>query len=179
MAEALARRASRAVSVVALTCLLPGCADATSQAGPVQVCGPVEQIAVQGGSHLIGDQEPPVAYNSTPPTSGWHASGPGSPTIAAEDDPLTEPEQVSVLEAGGVVVTYRGLGAEQVQSLERTVSMRFQDRVAVTPYDQLAEGAVAFTAWGRLQRCQDLDLGALSTFVETHPPSGLDTPDGH
>lgn len=169
------------VTVLALVGLLPACAQANpSQAGSAAgACGPVEEIAIQGGSHLIGDQEPPVDYNSTPPTSGWHASGPAAPTVAGADDPLTEPEQVSVLEAGGAVVTYRGLGEEDAGALEAAVALRFSDRVAVTPYDQLGEGEVAFAAWGRLQLCQDLDLGALDAFVTAHAPNGLDIPLGH
>ncbi len=138
----------------------------------------MEQVPIQGGSHLIGDQEPPVDYNSTPPTSGWHTSGLAL-TVAGEDDPLTEPEQVSVLEAGGVVVSYRGLRPEDVRALEAAVAPRFADRVAVTPYDQIDNGEVALAAWGRLQRCQELDLGALNAFVTAHAPNGLDTGLGH
>jgi len=180
VADAKTRVVTTAALAVALVCVLSGCAGSTtSKAAPDGDCGPVEQIAIQGGSHLIGEREPPVAYNSTPPTSGWHTSGSIEPTVATADDPLSEPEQVSVLEAGGAVVTYRGLASEDVDALEDAVAERFADRVAVTPYRKLGEGEVAFTAWGRLQRCRGLDLEALDAFVAAHAPSDLDAPAGH
>lgn len=106
--------------VAALTALplaaivLAACADQPPHPAPdtadTDVCGPVEEPPRQSGSHLLGDQQPPVAYSSTPPTSGWHASGAFDITVQPPDDPLPEPQQVSVLEAGGVVVAYRDIG---------------------------------------------------------------------
>ena len=60
---------------------------------------------MQFGSHLIGDAEPPVPYSSTPPTSGWHASGGFQIVVQPTDQPLRESVQVSIEEAGDVVVT--------------------------------------------------------------------------
>ena len=131
-------------------------------------CDAPEMPALQGGDHLIGDREPPVPYSSTPPTSGWHASGEFEIAVRALDDPLTEPEQVSVLEGGAVVVTYNGVSEAERERLEQHVSERYDARVAVTAYDMLASGEMAFTGWGVLQRCDGLDLEALDSFVATY-----------
>jgi hypothetical protein len=88
--------------------------------------------------------------------------------VQPPDDPLSEPKQVSVLEAGGVVVTYHELSDEERTRLEEHVRDNHADRVAVTPYDQLEPGHVAFTAWGTLQRCDGVDLYALDAFVAAH-----------
>lgn len=117
---------------------------------------------------MIGAQDPPVPYSSTPPTSGWHAAGPPSIAVHGSEEPLPEPGQVSVLEAGAVVVTYRGLSGEDRSRLEAHVLDHHDGRVAVTPYDALDHGQVAFTAWGVVQRCSGLDLAALDGFVAEH-----------
>lgn len=142
-------------------------------------CAPVERPALQSGEHLIGDQEPPVPYNSTPPTSGWHASGAFTIDVQPPDDPLPEPRQVSVLEAGGVVVAYRDLPDEDRTRLEDHVRAHHEGRVAVTAYDQLDPGEVAFTAWGTLQRCDGVDLEALDAFVAEHAEDEVHTPGTH
>lgn len=131
-------------------------------------CGPVEQPPQQSGSHLLGDEEPPVPYSSTPPTSGWHVSGAVAIGVHGPDEPLSEPRQVSVLESGGVVVTYNGLTDADRARLEEHVGDHYPGRVAVSPYEALEEGQVAFTGWGHLQRCTGLDVAALDAFVAEH-----------
>ncbi len=136
-------------------------------------CDGTERPRLQAGSHLIRGGDPPVPYSSRPPTSGWHASGRIAVDVRNADDPLTEPEQVSVLEAGGVVVAHGTLRAEQAAALAEHVAERHAGRVAVTPYAPLAEGEVAFAGWGVVQRCARLDLAALDRFVHRF---GADAP---
>lgn len=142
-------------------------------------CAPEELPRQQLGSHLIGDRRPPVPYSSTPPTSGWHASGSFAIGISPPDQPLSEAQQVSVLEVGGVVVTYHQLPEVDRRQLEAHVRDRFPDRVAVTSYDKLGPGQVAFTAWGVLQRCDTLDLSVLESFVAAHAAADPATPGAH
>jgi hypothetical protein len=142
-----------------------------------EACAEEERPPLQAGSHLIGDAEPPQPYSSTPPTSGWHSSGALDVTIHDGGDPLSEPEQVSVLEADGVVVTYRDLPDDGVAALEQLVRDDYDGRIAVTPYDELEPGEVALTAWGVLQRCARLELDSVRAFAEAHLGDGV-TP-GH
>lgn len=135
---------------------------------PVATCEDEEQPPLQGGQHLVGEAEPPVPYSSTPPTSGWHASGAFEIAVQGPDDPLSEPRQVSVLEAGGVVVAYHDLPEADRLMVEAHVRGNHGGRVAVTPYDRLDAGTVVFTAWGVLQRCRGIDLDALDRFIDTH-----------
>jgi hypothetical protein len=87
-----------------------------------------------------------------------------------------KPKQVSVLEAGGVVVTYRDVSDGDRRRLEEHVRANHAGRVAVTPYDQLEPGQIAFTAWGTLQRCDGVDLSALDAFVATYADEEPDVP---
>lgn len=170
------------LGALAAAALLGGCADADDeQAGTAATehCAAVELPDLQGGQHLIGDREPPADYSSTPPTSGWHVSGAFELTVRDEDDPLSEPEQVSVLEAGGVVVTYRELADDERSALEQHVRAEHAGRVAVTPYEQLSPGQTAFTAWGAVQRCGQLDLDALDTFVAEYADDDPAVPGRH
>lgn len=173
----------RLLVALVLVAALAACSDAASQeavAGPTDDCGPVEAVAVQGGSHLLGDQEPPVPYNSTPPTSGWHSSGGFEIAVRGADDPLGEPDQVSVLEAGGVVASHRGLPDDERARLEaHGAEEPLAGRVAVTPYGAIDEGEVVFTGWGALQRCDALDLAALDAFAATYADPEPEVPGAH
>lgn len=126
-------------------------------------CGDLEPQRVQTGSHLLDpDGEPPVPYTSSPPTSGWHALG--IPRIAAYDEPLPGPGQVSVLEAGGVVAAFNGLD-DAVRTELEALAADFPGRLATTPYPDVPDGAVVLTTWGALQRCDGVDPEAVRTFV--------------
>lgn len=162
------RRAALGLALVALTACASSAEPGSRQPSATAACGPVRRPPVQAFGHLIGDADPPTAYSSTPPTSGWHASG--VPRIAARPPgrPLSEPEQVSVLEAGGVVVTHRALPPADRRALHRLAARRYPGRVAVTPYGRLARGGVAVTGWGVLQRCDALDLDAVAAFADAH-----------
>ena len=155
---------------VALLVLLAACnpnlsSDPNPSAAGSDVCEPVETHPITGGQHLIGDAEPPVPYSTTPPTSGWHSSGAFTIGVAEPDQPLSEPQQVAVLEAGGVVVTYSELPAGEVEAITQRAQQQFPGRVSVTPYAQLQPGQVAMTGWGVLQICDGLDLEVLDDFV--------------
>lgn len=188
---------AKLVMTAVLTTMLIGCsaatdatdtADATADREPSATdrCAAPELPPVQAGLHLIGDREPPVAYSSTPPTSGWHRSGVAGPGVAAS--PLTEPVQVGLLEAGVVVISHGGLTADQRSALAG-LAERFPETVAVAPYAPLGEGEVVSAAWGVLQRCSGVDRDVLVRFVEFYgglsdeavdhePTPGVDVPGG-
>lgn len=163
----------RVLCVLTLVAVLTGCNDEepapapSTEAPPATAdCAAVETIPIQGEGHLVGDQDPPVAYNSTPPTSGWHTSGDVPIEVATE--PLTEPEQVTVLELGGVVVAHNGLDRSERTTLEDLLTEQYPGEAASTEYDKLGEGEVALTSWGRLQRCKALDLEAVEAFIAAY-----------
>lgn len=144
---------------------LVGCAAAAAPTEPVATdrCAPPELPQLQAGLHLIGDREPPVPYSSTPPTSGWHRSGVAEP--GASDRPLAEPLQVGLLEEGRVVVSYGVLDDAAATELD-DLADAYPAAVAVAPYAPLADGEVVAAAWGVLQRCDGVDVGALRRFVD-------------
>lgn len=172
---------ARSLALAAVVLLLGACSGEAGGAVPqaTAVCDDVENPPVQGGEHLIAGQEAPVPYSSTPPTSGWHASGAFEIAVQPADDPLSEAKQVSVLEAGGVVVSHAGLDEADAAALADHVRSNYDGRVAVTTYDALEDGEVAFTGWGVLQRCDGVDLDALDAFVEAYADPEPAVPGAH
>lgn len=148
--------------VAAALVLLAGCTSGSTAAD----CSAAESQQVQEGSHLLGDQQPPVPYSSVPPTSGWHSSGrPPEPGTYVE--PLSEPDQVAVLETGGIVVAYDpALPAEAVGALNRLPLD--VDRVVVTPYETSMPSPITLTAWGVLQRCDAVTAADVAAFRDDH-----------
>lgn len=160
-------------AVVALAVATSGCdGDEGRQAAPspavAQGCSPEEHPPLQAGSHLIGDTAPPVPYSSNPPTSGWHASGRPEPGV--HDEPLTDPQIVSLLEAGQVVAVYDpdALPAEAIADLEELATGGHTGRLSVTPANQEFPAPVTLTAWGVLQRCDRVSAEAVTSFVLSH-----------
>lgn len=167
-ARAEAPRTAAARATVAGCLLLLASCSAGSTGDPLAAanCEPVERPQVQEGSHLIGDQEPPVPYTSSPPTSGWHSSGrPLDPGTYVEE--VSGPEQVRVLEQGGIVVSHDpALPADQLDRIQRLPS-RVEGNIVVTPRED-APAPVTLAAWGVLQHCQDVTAEEVAAFHDAH-----------
>jgi len=134
-------------------------------------CGPVQREALDPAYlvHVLPSDED-VTYLSDPPTSGPHQPGPE--VDGAVDDPIPRPVQVGILERGDVLIQYDpdALETEEVGKLEELAG----EAVVVAPAPGLPEPAVA-TAWVFSQRCHDVDVDALRSFVDEragHGPEG-------
>ena len=149
--------------VAVLLLVLTGCSSGDPLAAAD--CDPLERPQLQEGSHLLGDNEPPVPYSSSPPTSGWHSSGrPLDPGTYLDE--VSEPQQVRVVEQGGVVVTYDpALPDDEVEAYQRLPEQ--VDGVVVSPYAD-ASAPVTLTAWGLLQRCVSVTAAEVDAFHEAH-----------
>jgi hypothetical protein len=182
---AVTRRAAvRGAALAIAAVLLAGCAggaDGTDGPAPVRTvagpttapgsgvtCGPVLNPRIQSGGHLVGGNEPPVPYSSTPPSSGWHASGRVDTTV--HDVELTDPQLVSVLEVGDVVVTYdrEAVTDADVAVLTELAEGPLRERLAVTPYSPETDGPVMLVAWGHLRACDGVDPGLVEAFVRAY-----------
>jgi hypothetical protein len=123
-------------------------------------CRPVqrEQLDPASARHLLpGAPEPD--YTTDPPTSGAHASG--RPPTGVLDRPLSRPEQVAVLEAGGVLIQYRDPRAPP------RLGALAGDGVTIASNSDLPAPVVA-TAWTRKLTCTEVDEDALRSFIREH-----------
>lgn len=129
-------------------------------------CGPAVEEPLDPAStrHLLpGAPEP--RYSSDPPTSGPHAGGP--PPTGVQDQPLSRPVQVGVLETGAVLVQHRGVPGSELRQLESLAG----EKVVVALNPSLPAPVVA-TAWRHRMECRGVDLDALNAFIGEHRGSG-------
>lgn len=89
------------------------------------------------------------AYNSLPPTSGWHYASPAPWGIYTE--PIPDEVQVHNLEHGGIMVQYKpGIDQQVIDELTRIVK-KYPSKVILAPYPKLDQD-IALTAWERLDK---------------------------
>lgn len=123
-----------------------------------------EPIDPGSARHVLpGAPEP--AYATDPPTSGAHL--PGTDARGAVRRPLPRPEQVAVLEEGGIVLQHRDLTERDRRRLEALAA----DDIVVAPNAGLDVPVMA-TAWRQRLRCQAVDDAALRTFIDAHRGGG-------
>jgi hypothetical protein len=144
------------VAVVVVTLVAASCGDESSD-GCTEIREPLDPLSIQ---HLIDVDG--ATFLTHPPTSGPHLSGPLA--VGLLDAPLPPAAQVSVLEAGVVMVQYES----PVTELE-LLSLLDHDDVPFTiaPGTDLPAPVVA-TAWTWKLTCGSVDLDAITTFAEAH-----------
>lgn len=127
---------------------------------------PGERFASQGNLHVSLGADTP-AYNSDPPTSGWHTAelAPWGAHLEAQHDQRL----LHNMEDGGVVLWYP-LGtpeenAAHVAALEDVA--RGYPRVVIAPREGMPT-RYALTAWQRLQRFDDVDADGMRAFLAAY-----------
>ena len=136
-----------------------------------EATAPGERFASQGNVHVsLGTSTP--AYNSDPPTSGWH-----TPDLAAWGtyvEPQPDQRLVHNMEDGGVILWYEAGTPEeneaQVAALQEVVDGRYS-RVVIAPREGMPT-PYAMTAWQRLERFDAIDTVAMQAFLAAY--HGLD-----
>ena len=119
-------------------------------------------------SHLTAGQT--VTYSTSPPSGGAH--NPTPLTAGVYPDLSTDPnaypniyQAVHSMEHGYVVVWYKGLSSQQVDSLGQFGN---EFKVIVASYPQLPTGTVGLTAWGRVQTCQKTNTAQIAQFIKLY-----------
>lgn len=168
-----------ALLLVGAAVALSGCSTAPSGTdsgvgndGAFQSCGPVERPALQGGTHLIGDADPPEPYSSIPGTSGWHS---GTIPIGVETEPVGDPDIVAALETGVVVLAYDPSADVDTNGFDHLVE-ESGGRLVVVPYDAEMPSPITLLAWGRLTRCPMPDFADITSFMVSQSGRGPDHP---
>jgi len=145
-----------------------------------------ERYAAQGNLHITFGSTSPVAYNSTPPTSGPHYE-----TLAAwgvHTEPVRYEHLVHNLEDGGVVIYYQCADGcpELVEQLSAIVDPYFRTgrNVVMAPNDPAwtiggseplhrdMGASIALAAWQRLLTLDEVDEAAIRAFIERY--EGID-----
>lgn len=145
-----------------------------------------EKFSSQGSYHMPDGGVSPVAYNSTPPTSGPHYSG-----LAAWRS-YTEPQRYETLlhnlEDGGVIVYYQCPDScpEMLKQLDEIVTpyLNAGRKVILTPNDpnfragnsqplhQDLGAQIAVVAWQSLLTMDEVDAQQIRAFIDRY--EGID-----
>ncbi|HVF54382.1 MAG TPA: DUF3105 domain-containing protein [Actinomycetota bacterium] len=125
-------------------------------------CTAVETPEEQGQDHIEeGTQHPP--YSSNPPTSGPHY---GSPADAGfYETPMAQETVVHNLEHGQIVIWYRPDAEQDVLDQIEDVTRDEAVATLAVPFSEIEEPYdLVLTAWGALQRCENVSQVVIDDF---------------
>lgn len=105
------------------------------------------------------------AYNSNPPTGGWHYDAP-SP-VGVFEEGLPDEVLVHNLEHGQIWLSYRDADDEEALDLFRNIRQDYPQYTIVT-YRPENETRIALAAWGRLLTIDELDADQIHAFIQRH-----------
>ncbi len=124
---------------------------------------PGERFANQGQEHIAAGAEHP-AYNSNPPTSGWHYSQPANWGIY--QDELPDGNLVHNLEHGGIWISYKDIDQDTKLNIE-ALAKKYSNKMIVTPRAK-NDAKIAIASWTRLLKLEQFDEAAIVAFIKAN-----------
>ncbi|MGD8623591.1 MAG: DUF3105 domain-containing protein [Anaerolineae bacterium] len=127
---------------------------------------PGETVRDMGNAHIEEGQRSPVAYNSTPPTSGPHYGSLAE--WGVHEEPIADELVVHNLEDGGVGVWYDCPdGCPELVTQLTSVVDGYHDGVILAPYPGM-DSRIALTAWNRIDKFEAFDEGRIEGFIRAY-----------
>lgn len=128
-----------------------------------------DEIASQGESHVKRGESHP-AYNSNPPTSGWHW-GDGTAGPGIKDQPVQDELVLHSMEHGAAVVWYKAdLPKEEVEKITKAFNDASGKKIMLPRQD--LDTPIALTSWGRLLKLESINEGEIKVFIATNEDRG-------
>lgn len=124
---------------------------------------PGETFAILGREHIsVGASHP--AYNSNPPTSGWHHAEPADWGVYQQE--LPDEQLIHNLEHGGIWISYKDVDQETKSHIE-AIGTRYPGSVVVTPRSA-NDTKIVLASWGRLEMLESFDETSIVSFIEAN-----------
>ena len=124
-----------------------------------------QNFPIQSRDHIaLGATHP--AYNSDPPTSGWHYDTPEASGF--HEQPVADEEMVHNLEHGYIVVSYdcsKLADCAATKTQIRRLLDRYNNWKVVAVPRKNADAAIALTAWGWLDKIDGYDEARITAFM--------------
>jgi hypothetical protein len=130
------------------------------------LAAPGQRFPIQGQQHITPGQAHP-AYNSDPPTSGWHYDTPLASGF--HDTPVADEQVVHNLEHGHVVISYDCSKLAECQGTKERLQellRRYRNWKVTAVPRQNADAAIALTAWGWLDKLDSYDEARITAFID-------------
>src|SRR5574343_12907 len=113
-----------------------------------------------GQTHIkIGESHP--AYNSNPPTSGWHYVQPAD--WGVYDKPLIDEQALHNLEHGGIWISYKGIDDQTKENLKK-IAQANSGSVILSPRDA-DDSKIVLASWTRLEKLDSSDEARIIEFI--------------
>ena len=124
---------------------------------------PGQAFENQGQTHIQpGDSH--SAYNSNPPTSGWHWAQPAN--WGVYDKPLVDEQAVHNLEHGGIWISYKDIDEETKTNLE-SIAKANSGSVIMSPRDA-NDAKIILASWTRLEKLDSYDEAKIREFIRSN-----------
>ena len=129
-----------------------------------QKLDPVGQVFEnQGQTHIQPGASHP-AYNSNPPTSGWHWAQPAN--WGVYNSPLVDEQAVHNLEHGGIWISYKDIDDQTKASLER-ITKANSGSVIMSPR-AANDSKIVLASWTRLEKLDSYDVAKILEFIKAN-----------
>jgi hypothetical protein len=129
---------------------------------------PGEPIEILNQIHINEGSTDHPAYNSNPPTSGWHWPQPAA--CGVYESQLPDERVIHNLEHGSVWISYKPEVDDQTKTLLKDFAKRFNN-VLVEPRPA-NDSNIALAAWGRLQKLDSYDENTIVRFIDSFMDEG-------
>lgn len=124
---------------------------------------PGETFPILGQEHIaVGATHP--AYNSNPPTSGWHYAQPADWGVYQKE--LPDEQAIHNLEHGGIWISYKDVDEKTKSDLE-AIGKRYPGSVIVTPRSA-NDVKIVLASWGRLLKLEGFDETTIVNFIKAN-----------
>lgn len=122
----------------------------------------------QGQTHIaVGDSHP--AYNSNPPTSGWHYVDPAPWGVYTNQ--LPDETLVHNLEHGGIWMSYKDPTNQDIINQLLDIASKYPSHIIVEPRPQ-NDSPIAIAAWGHLLKMDTVNADVIYAFIRRYRKHG-------
>lgn len=123
-----------------------------------------DKIPDIGAVHVARGESHP-AYNSNPPTSGWHWNDVAGAGI--KDKAIPDELVLHSMEHGAAVLWYKeGLDERDINKIKEVFNNASGKKIMLPRKD--LDVPVALTSWGYLLKLKTIDLEKIKEFIETN-----------
>lgn len=132
------------------------------QVEAVSLDGKVEEFEIEGRDHVPADTA--VDYQTNPPTSGSHLAE--AKSWGVYDKEIDDKAGVHNLEHGGIWISYKDIGEEDIKALKEIGKQNSQSTV-VSPRPS-NDNKVVVASWGKMMRLDSVDKALIQKYIDIY-----------